>query len=300
MINESLTGTNVFNAMGGQGPAWLRDGRYRCIGAFRGPHTAGIFGATLIPVFVCLFFKGNQRGFAVIGLFFATAITYASNSSGPLMAYLLGLVGLAFWPLRHNMQRVRRGLVAALIAYGLLSKAPIWYIFSKISDITGGDGWSRSFLMEQCFNHASRWWLMGTNNTGDWASSEMPGGGADLCNVFVSCAAVAGLGGLILFILLLVWCFQYLGRALHAAREMQPESEGLLWALGSVLFAHINALSSVTYFDQLFVVWWGFLAMISSDTADLIEQAQAKQSLEQIQSPAADETEAEEGMAHPA
>lgn len=292
MVYESKSGTNVFNVMGGQGTAWLREGRYRCIGAFRGPHTAGIFGAALIPLFVSLYFRRDQRPVAVAGLIAATAITYTSNSSGPLMAYLFGLVGLAFLPLRKEMRRVRWGLVAALIGYDIMSKAPIWYIFSKISDITGGDGWSRSFLMEQCFNHFSRWWLMGTDNTGDWAATVMPWGGADLCNVFVSCAASAGLGSLILFILLLVRCFQYLGRALHAAREMQPESETLLWALGCVLFAHINALSSVTYFDQLFVVWWGFLAIIASVTSDLLVRAPTTEPLEPIPEPALEDSAA--------
>lgn len=287
MVYESRTGINVFNAMGGQGAEWSREGRFRCIGSFRGPHTAGIFGATLVPLFAYMYFRPDrrdQRGIAIIGLIAATAITYASNSSGPLMAYLCGLVGLAFWPLRKDMKRVRWGILVTFIAYALLSKAPVWYIFSKISDITGGDGWSRSYLMDQCFNHMSRWWLLGTDNTGDWASTQMPWGGADLCNIFVSCAAEAGMGGLILMILLMVWGFQYLGWALQKARETQPQSEGLFWTLGCVLFAHINALLEVTYFDQLFVVWWGVLAIISSISSNLLEQAPSIQPAEEVDS----------------
>ena len=274
MIYESLTGTNVFSAMmGGQGEAWMRDERYRCIGAFRGPHTAGIFGATLIPLFVCLFLRRDQRRVAVAGLIAATAITYTSNSSGPLMAYLSGLVGLAFWPLRKDMRKVRWGIVVALVGLALVMKAPIWYLLSKVSDVTGGDGWSRSYLMEQCYKHFSDWWFMGTDNTGDWAATQMQWGGADLCNLYVSSAAGAGLGGLILIILLLVRCFSYLGLALESARDSLPQSERLLWCCGCILFAHVCTLFSVTYFDQLFVVWWGFLAMISSVTADLLERA---------------------------
>jgi hypothetical protein len=273
MIFEAQTGTNLFHSMGGQGAPWMRDERYRCIGAFRAPHTAGIFGAALMPLFAWLFFRREVRTVAVAGFIAATAITYTSNSSGPLMAYLSGLVALVFWPLRKDMRRVRWGIVAALVGYDLLSKAPIWYIFSKISDVTGGDGWSRSYLMEQCYNHFSDWWLMGTSNTGDWASTQMYWGGADLCNLYVSCAANAGLGGLILIILLLVRCFSYLGLALKTARVILPESEGLLWCCGCVLFAHVCALFTDTYWDQLFVTWWGFLAMISSVTSDLLERA---------------------------
>ena len=253
MIYESLTGTNIFNVMGGQGEAWLREGRVRCIGSFRGPHTAGIFGATLMPLFVWLIFKRDRRRVAVAGLIAATAITYTSNSSGPLMAYLSGLVGLAFWPLRKDMRTVRWGIVVALVGLALVMKAPIWYLLAKVSDITGGDGWYRSYLMEQCFNHVSDWWLMGTDKTGDWAATQMSWGGADLCNIYVS-------------------CFSYLGLALESARDSLAQSEGLLWCCGCILFAHVCTLFSVTYFDQLFVVWWGFLAMISGVTAEMLER----------------------------
>jgi hypothetical protein len=273
MVIEALTGNNVFDVMGARGgEGWLRNDHYRCIGAFRGPHTAGIFGATLMPLFVNLLFTPGRRGIAIAGLFAATAITFTSNSSGPLMAYLSGLVGLAFWPLRKDMQRVRWGIVALLVALTLVMKAPIWYILSKVSEITGGDGWSRSYLMEQCFNHTSDWWLLGTSNTIGWASTGMPWGGADLCNFYVFCAAEAGLGGLILIILLLVRCFSYLGLALKTARDTLPQSEGLLWCCGCILFAHVCALFSVAYWDQLFVTWWGFLAMISSVTSSILAQ----------------------------
>jgi len=275
MIYESKTGINVFNVMGGQGDEWFREGRVRCIGSFRGPHTSGIFGATMMPLFIWLFLIKKQRWMAVVGLIAATAITYTSNSSGPLIAYLCGIVGLAFWPLRKDMRRVRWGIVASLVGLALVMKAPIWYILAKVSDVTGGDGWYRSYLMEQCFNHISRWWLMGTDNTGDWGATQRPWGGADLCNLYVSCAANAGLAGLILMILLLTRCFSYLGRAMKTAIDSLPESEGLLWVCGCVLFAHVCVLFEVTYFDQFQLLWWGFLAMIASITSDLLTGAPA-------------------------
>ena len=286
MIYESLTGTNVFDWMGGHGAIWLRDERYRCIGAFRGPHTAGIFGATLMPLFVWLLFKHGQRPVAVAGLIAATVITYTSNSSGPLMAYLSGLIGLVFWPLRRNTRQVRWGIVFALIVLALVMKAPIWYLLSKISDITGGDGWYRSHLMEECYNHFSDWWIMGTDNTTDWGATQMPWGGADLCNLFVSCSVNAGLGGLILIILVLVRCFSYLGLALKKARDSLSQSEGLLWCCACVLFAHLCTLFSVTYWDQLFVTWWGFLAMVSSVTSELLERTPATEPVAIVPEPA--------------
>jgi len=290
MIYESRTGASIFSAMGGQDAEILREGRYRCIGAFRGPHTAGVLGATLMPLFVGLYFLDpRRRAIAVIGAIAATAITYASNSSGPLLAFLSGLIGLACWRLRGNMRRVRWAIVGALVLLALVMKAPIWYILAKISDITGGDGWFRSYLMEQCFKHFFDWWLIGTDQTANWAATQMPWGGADMCNLYVSCAAAGGLTALVLVILLLVRCFSNLGLALQSAPDPHPQSAMLLWCMGSVLFAHVCTLFSVTYWDQFFVIWWGFLAMISSVTSSILAQPAPQLATDSVARPSTEE-----------
>jgi len=271
MVWERHTGRSVFMALGGLNDDWDRDGAFRCKGAFRAPQTAGTFSATLIPLFAGLYFiNAQRRKVAVAGIIAATIITYTSNSSGPLMGYLSSLVGLAFWPLRKNMRKVRWGIVAFLIFMSLTMKASIWYLIAKIADLTGGDGWYRSYLMDQCYNHFSDWWLMGTSNTFPWAVTHMSTGQSDLCNMYVACAAAAGLGCLFLFVLLQVKCFQKLGNALKTAREISPQSERMLWSLGCVLFAHVMIFFSVTYWDQMNVVWWGFLALIASATSTIL------------------------------
>jgi O-antigen ligase len=100
----------------------------------------------------------------------------------------------------------------------------------------------------------------------------MSWGGADLSNQYVSAAANAGLLAVYLFILLLVRCFRGLGKALAETREELPEAERLFWGLGCALFAHAVSLFSITYFDQLGVAWWGFLAIIAGSTSEVLEQ----------------------------
>jgi hypothetical protein len=48
------------------------------------------------------------------------------------------------------------------------------------------------------------------------------------------------------------------------ARVEVPQAEPILWALGCVLFSHFVTVFSVTYFDQLHVIWWGVFAAIAS------------------------------------
>lgn len=270
MIVESITGRNLISGSRDLAETYVRSGRIRCRGGFLGPITAGIFGATLMPLFVSLFRPPDRHRAAIIGVLSAMAVTYASNSSGPLMAFFSGVIGLLFWPMRQSMRAVQWGVVVMLLLAHLYMKAPVWYIFDRIGDLIGGDGWHRSYLIEQTISHFSDWWLLGTSNTGEWMPYKMLSGQADITNQYVLSAISGGLAGLILFVLIIVMCFRNLGIALRESRHEFPGSKLFLWCLGSVLFAHVVALFSVTYFDQMHVVWWGFLGMISSATSDVL------------------------------
>jgi hypothetical protein len=54
------------------------------------------------------------------------------------------------------------------------------------------------------------------------------------------------------------------------ARSQSLTTDSFFWGLGAALFAHVVALFSVSYFDQIHVIWWGSLAIISSSTADFL------------------------------
>ena len=272
MLIESVTGSNVFRVMGGQGwdEAVFREGRARAVASFRGPHTSGIFGATLFPVFAGLWLRPGTRRVATVGLAGAGLIMYSTNSSGPLLAFLSGVLALIFWPLQERMQAVRRGIVLTLITLHLSMKAPVWYIFSKISDLTGGDGWNRSFVLDRAIYYFTDWCLLGTRYTATWLGDPTLTGQLDLTDSYVATAAVGGLLGLGYFILLEVRCFRHLGLAMQLKREHAARTDPLLWGMGAALFAHVVGLFSVGYFDQVHVPWWGLLAIISSTTANLL------------------------------
>lgn len=276
MFMESLTGQNIFSSMGGQGwdTAYFREGRVRCVASFRGPHSAGVFGATLAPMFFGLWFAGGWRLASVVGLLASVFITFTSNSSGPLTAFVSSLIGLSFWFVRGDMQLVRRGIVVTLIALHLVMKAPVWFLFSKMSSVLGGDGYTRSLVIDQAVGHFSEWWLLGKSNTIQWMWDDPTLlGEMDLTDQFVGSAMCGGLLGLIFFILVFVRGFSSLGLAMEAVREQSTESVILLWCLGAALFAHLMALFSVGYFDQISVVWWGLVAIISSVTTNALAHA---------------------------
>jgi len=273
MIFEAASGRNLFAAMGGvpESPI-LREGHFRCQGSFRVPITAGSLGATYFPLFVGFWFQKSCRKWALVGLVACFAIVVASRSSGPLMAILTGIMGWGCWVIRRKMQWVRRGIVALLLGLHMVMNQPVWFIFDRISGVLGGDGWHRSNLIDKFFLHMSEWWAVGMPfiNTADWAATQLPWGGVDVTNYFVSIGLTAGLLTLFFFIRFLVVCFSLLGRTATALGAYGAEGrslEALIWGIGCTICAHTVNLTAVLYWDQSYVFWYLHLAFASSMVA---------------------------------
>ena len=128
MMLERATGRNLFSIFGGVPEITvIRDGRLRCQGPFMHPILAGSFGAALMPLFIALNGQGRKsRVFMILGGIAATAITALSSSSGPILAYLAGLLAFSMWPLRRDMRVVQWSVVCCLIALQIFMNAPLY------------------------------------------------------------------------------------------------------------------------------------------------------------------------------
>jgi len=268
MLFESLTGRNPFYSLGGVPEiSAIRKGMVRCSGPFRAPHLAGTLGATLMPLFVSMWFNLKvKKLICVIGVIAATIITITSSSSGPVMAYGFAAIGLIMVPFRRYMRAIRWGVVFMLISLYLIMKAPVWYLIMRLSNVIGGVGWHRSYLIDQFFKRFNEWWLIGAVKISHW----MPYGHPidpdkiDITNQYIAQGVNGGLITMILFISIIVYCFKGVGRAMKE-NQMQAFSVKItLWSMGAALFAHVMNFLSVSYFDQINVFWFLLLAMISS------------------------------------
>jgi hypothetical protein len=200
----------------------------------------------------------------VLGLVVSMVMVICAHSSGPFLGCALAVLTFAAWPLRQHTRQIRWGLVAAVVGLQLIMKAPIWFLIARVSDLTGGGGYHRAYLIDQFTNRFSSWWLVGTSDTGDWFPYKLPDGKADLTNIFVAAGVNAGLLGLIIAVVLVVRCFQGLGKAIKAYRGFEPGTEKLFWGMGATLVGSIGILFSVTYMDQMQVIWYFLLACIAS------------------------------------
>lgn len=266
MLIESLTGRNLFSLQGGvpETPI-LRNGSYRCQGSFRHAITAGTVGATFAPLFVPALY--HRKLWGLVGLLSCLVIVATSHSSGPLMALFTAAAATAAWPLRKHTRALRRSLVLALILLHLAMGRPVWFIFDRLSGIFGGDGWHRSNLIDQFLRHTNEWLLAGMppENTATWAATQMPWGGVDVTNYYISVSLAGGISALILFLCVIISAFKALGSNLARFRDAGDSAEELAtWCIGSCLVTHVVNLSAVLYWDQSYVVWYTHLALVSS------------------------------------
>jgi hypothetical protein len=268
MIVEKTTQRNLFSIFGGI-PEYtmIRDGKLRCQGAFHHPILAGTFGATSIPFFIALWVRGSEQKLtATLGIVSATIIAVASASSGPVMVYTAVILGLLMWKLRDSMRTVRWVLLFMIIALHLVMKGSVWSLIGKAGEVIGGGGWHRVMLIDAAVAHFNEWWLLGTDYTRHW----MPTGvtwsekHTDITNYFIAIGIHGGLLSLILFVVLLVYCFKTIGTRLKEIDPVEFPKKFAVWCLGVSLFSHITAFTSVSYFDQIIVFWYLLLAMIAA------------------------------------
>lgn len=267
MSVELSTGRNYFSGFGGVPAATpVRLGKLRCQGAFTHAIHAGNFGATLTPLAAALWFAGAKRiGF--LGVLSAAVIVFSSHSSGPLIAWVYGILGLAFWFARHRMRLVRRGILVALLLLNILMNAPIWFVLAKLSDFVGGGGYWRAKLIDQAIKHWQEWWLSGTAYTVHWsptgvgipAKPDM----MDITNQFIAEAVGGGVLRALLFIATIVYCYKVVGRVVHDRRQ-SPKVKALYWGCGASLFAYILSFFSVALSTQASLLYFSLVAFFSA------------------------------------
>ena len=276
LFMEGVFRLNPFQYLGGEGKLWERGGRLRCFGSFRHPSLMGSFGACFLPLFAALYFDPAWRTRALLGGTLCVAMVGFSNSGGPISVLAMSLLAWCFWPLRARMRMIRRGLVAVGLLLALLMEAPVWYLLARVSSVTGGTGWHRSYLMDVAFRHFGDWWLAGLplRETSDWMPYVLAStGGADITNQFISFALKGGIWSMLLFVGVIVSTFSLLGRALSAVRESEvgdETDERLLWGLGAALTAHVSNWLGLAYFDQFQVFWLIQLSAMIAVTQEVL------------------------------
>lgn len=273
---ENRTQTNMFHIFGGvERFTEIRDGRLRCQGAFAHPILAGCFWACCLPFYFLRGQLGKGWFLTVVGAIAAGAIIVLCASSTPIMAVVFGLCAVGAWFIRGSLRWVRwLILLWLMVLHFFMMKQPVWHLLARIDIAGGSTGWHRYHLVDEAINHFYEWWAVGTPRTGHWGI-----GLQDVTNQYVAEAIQGGVWRLIVFAMAVWYAFAGVSRSMRMPGL--PRADRLVaWGLGTAVFMHCMNFIGVSYFEQIYTLWYLTLAAIGSLT--LVPGASAVQQVSLI------------------
>lgn len=164
------------------------------------------------------------------------------------------------------MRSVRWGVVLMLIGLQAVMKTPIWWLIGKISVISGGTGYHRSYLIDSCIRNFTDWFLLGTRYTAEWGPTAPlwnDPDNTDITSQYVLECVNGGLLKFILFVAMIVICFKRVGNAIKTLEGVDRSKQLFFWGLGCAMVSHMMSFISVAYFDQVIVFYFLTIAVIS-------------------------------------
>jgi hypothetical protein len=188
-------------------------------------------------------------------------IVAACGSSTPILSVLVAVTGVALFPWRRHRTRMWIGLFVLLMSLHVVMKAPVWHLMSRV-DFTGGStGWHRFAIFDAFVKNFSEWYLAGEPDPLSWGVWEMQ----DVTNMYVVQGVTGGLLTLIAFLLVLIFAFGNVGRALNTRSiARSPKRQWICWCIGVAICVHAVTFLGTSYFGQLLVMLYLELALASS------------------------------------
>ncbi len=263
LVSEAVTGANAYHAVGAMmAEAMVREDRTRAMGPFGTPILTGTVGAVCFPLFVALW-RSHPKS-AKVGIGASLVIIFTSASSGPIGTLLLGGGALFLWRWRNSLTKIKWACAGLLFVVQMFRNRSAWYLISMIDFVGGSTGWYRSRLLDSATQHLDEWWLWGTDVTRHWMPTGLRSNPdqCDLTSYYVHLGVIGGLPLLLALIAILWFGFRLLGRRMRLLRRVRSPDEFILWCVGSTLFAHTVTFLTVSYFDQVFVLFYSTVAMI--------------------------------------
>lgn len=262
MFAEKINRKNYHSLLGTtESGVQIREGEVRSRGAFGHAILGGTSGA--VSFAICAVLWWDKRKKAIIGMVSCFIIVMSSGSSGPIASILVAIAGLWFWRKRIYIKRVIWLALFSIIPLELYMNKPFYYIIARV-DFAGGTGWHRCRLIESSIEHFNEWWLAGTDYTRHW----MPTGVSwnpnhtDLTNYYLHIGVTGGFFLMLTLIGMILSGFRIILQRQSLFNNEYSKQEFIFWCLGATLLAHTVTFISVSYFDQMYVLFYLLLAGI--------------------------------------
>jgi hypothetical protein len=140
----------------------------------------------------------------------------------------------------------------------MVMNEPVWHLMARVED---PNAWHRYKVFDTFVENFSEWWLVGEPDPLSWGVSQM----RDPTNVYVVQGLTGGLLTLIILLLVLIFAFGNVGRALNTRSiARSPKRQWICWCIGVAICVHAVTFLGTTYFGQLLVMLYLELALASS------------------------------------
>lgn len=262
MLFEYFSGKNLFYWLGNNLYTMVdNEGNRRCNGPFSHPISAGIFGATQLPLLVYLVRINKFKMIALFGIFASIVITFTSASSTSYLSFALALGGMSLWPFRKYSRTFFWTGIGVLVLLHLLMNAPVWALIARAAVFGGSTAYHRFLLIDQFIYRFNEWWLWGTKSTAHWAHMGVQLW--DVSNYIVRIGVDGGFLSVILFVVFLLKILSSLNRSLLNDFNSK-ELTMLNWGITVSISTHILAFIGFSYWDQIFIsLYFLFAACLS-------------------------------------
>ena len=276
MTLEQRSQRNLYFGLGAASPeSPVRDGKVRATGPFRSPILAGCAGATSLS-FALLLWRTRRKFWGALGFAACMGVTLACASSGPLAAVAVTGLSVVLWRWRRSLNVFIWTVVALALLYNLVKGRGPWYLMASIDLVGGSTGWHRAHLIDQGLTYFADWWLVGTDYTRHWMATGVSWSPdhVDLTNYYLHLGVTGGAVLPICIIAMLVICFKLLGRGMKPLRDAGDRDEIVLWCAGAALATHAVSFISISYFDQMYVLFYLLVSAVPGMVATVAAQKQ--------------------------
>jgi hypothetical protein len=276
-VIEMITHRNLFAIFGGMPfETAMREGKFRCQGAFSHPILAGTFWASSLPMIWMLWKREGSHQWAIIGTLSVLLIVFACASSTPVLTVMVALLGLALFRYREKRKVIWVTLVTTLTVLHLfIMQKPIWHLMSRVDLIGGSTGRHRYLIFDAFVKYFDRWYLTGESNAQSWGVWQM----RDITNQFILEGLRGGLLTLSFFILALLFSFGNVGRTLRGIQPLNDTaSEKVVWLVGVTIMVHTFTFFGVSYFGQMTALLYIHMALAGAVAAQMLPNLLAARS----------------------
>jgi len=258
-IRESITGLSPYlklyllcpwNEVGKLTTLNERSGFFRACGSFSVHILFGLSFVIFTPLLLILRkCQGIWKKLVYLFLLLAILGCMSSMSSGPLLGLITVSLCLFLKCHPRYIKSTLLYLVLMIIFVNFLSNRSFFYVVGRFT-FDEGNSWYRARLMDVAIEKLPDYWVSGYG-------MKDPGWGpildgrkkTDLCNAYVLQAVQFGLGGLILFIGILIYSMVRIYRYIHKSTDKWGEEAA--WLVGGALISLIVVFFSVGLFGKL-------------------------------------------------